>query len=720
MPGPRDPPRDQTCAGPLCPIDAPMTVTLDCASSPNRNVPAVLTDQAGDSGAAAFDTYLFDANLVDVNNLLGACTLKVTSGGYVDAVVPLRSPMVPSDGDTRSDQVVNVALVAVTAPIRGELFWLDFGVPAAAQEIPIDGAQISTRRRRHRVRRHAGHRSRRRAPAHRRARCRPRAWVASGSSPDRSSVRPTYVFSHPQFDEAGPLAMTIAIEPDGSRTVAPGPPSAGPLVAVDDAAAGILVTLQDPDPAAIQGRVQMVTDHALLHRRGGHRHAPGRARLGVADHPRRRRVPVRRRPRAAGHVGLRLRGAAPPSVLHPARCPPVPPAPTGLSRFVPPDTTVNDVTTTLVELARIDVRVQDTAGNPISVSGVRPTVSVQLTPTVIGDPVFTSRSAVVDANGETIFDDLPVNLIDPISFSTRYQLGVVMPGYDTSVPIAPLDLQAGENPSVVIILLPQFGTITGTVLGRVNPTTDEPLPLGTLSVTATRVALLTGAPVVGEPAIPAVVDPDDPLGFLVSGQPGFYRIDVAHPFFRPVPIQVPTPAGLPAPPGTYAMQNDTENALGATVHPRDRARHHQPPGRRRPRRATDRRHRHRRRPRCPTVAGGRQLRDRQPDPGRGAARPPPAAGDAARRHQLPGDRHHHRSSWRHPGRADRQRRAPSCRVVGGSITGAVLARNTEGDLFPLPPVTLERAYTPPDPTVGVVTVDNQADEGDLLDPPTPR
>ena len=64
---------------------------------------------------------------MDENNLLGECELTVSATGYVTAVKPLPSPLLPSDGGPDSpDKVVNVALFRPD-DVGGRSYWMDTG-----------------------------------------------------------------------------------------------------------------------------------------------------------------------------------------------------------------------------------------------------------------------------------------------------------------------------------------------------------------------------------------------------------------------------------------------------------------------------------------------------------------------------------------------------------------------------------------------------------------
>ncbi len=740
VPGPRAERLDATCQlGPLCPIDSAMTVTLACADSDAGPVPAVLSDEIGDMGTAAFDTFRFSPSLLDEHGLLGACTLAVTSGGYVSASVPLRSALVPSDGNTASDQIVNIALVTVIDPIGGRVSWLDLGVAPGSQEVPVDGVQIATAEAVTGFTDEQGT-----DPA-----AVPRPIVSALSTQSVDGVwllagqvfgDATYVFSHPQFDEGATPALNVSIDTAGGRTVGPAPPTDGPLVAVDDATEGILVTLQDPDDAAISGAVGVITADL----------PPNCAALGVAA----------TEPGAGGPTNLTsvVTGSSCTFGVDPAtpgtwgfEFTPPPhhqffgAAPAAVTRFVQPDSTDTVVSTTLVELARIDVQVLDNSVPPEPIctdtpgslcedgGGIRPVVTLTHTqlpspPFPPGDPPSSSATQTVNAAGSTRFDDLPVNLVSPLGFPASYQLSVEMPGYDTTVPDArpTVAVVAGSKPAIVIILLPEFGTITGAVEGQVGAARED-LPLdGTfLSVTATREALLDGTPITGQTPIVALANPPGGNGFLLSGPPGFYRIDVSHPHFQPVPISEPpsadelTPPDPLAPPGTYKIENDTQNALdlpfvleiepgsmtltvvadqvepldGVAVTVND--------------------------PEAVVAATGPgtyvvsnvtpgsvrlELRLRAGDPSEDTHFPVIASISVPR--------------GSNPAARDITVGAVMPRI-GGSITGEVVARNNQDDLFPLPQITLTRTYEPPDVTAGTTTVPNTATEAVVVPVPPP-
>ena len=122
----------------------------------------------------------------------------------------------------------------------------------------------------------------------------------------------------------------------------------------------------------------------------------------------------------------------------------------------------------------------------------------------------------------------------------------------------------GAKP-LITISLPRFGSLTGNVVGRFGSRADSPtqpiaLTDAQLVVTARRVLSLdtNGGTrqftAVNDPPVPAVVDPNDPNGFSVSGPPGAYLIDISHPQYSGLAPSLPARRIAPSSSSSSAIQ----------------------------------------------------------------------------------------------------------------------------------------------------------------------
>jgi hypothetical protein len=217
------------------------------------------------------------------------------------------------------------------------------------------------------------------------------------------------------------------------------------------------------------------------------------------------------------------------------------------------------------------VRVQDALGNPI------PSATIDVVHDNSGELGDPPTEQVADdlsmaPDGEHTFFDLAVNGDDPEGTPVIYTVTATADDHDLTDRTATAAVVAGGAP-VVVITLPEYGSITGAVVGRVPGQRDAALRVGPrLHIVATRVDG-NGDPV-GEPPLAVRVDPDNDDGFAVSGPPGFYTIDVSHDDFEPFdPPEVPPGDAVLGGKQVYQMSNidprddppgqpDVPNAVG--------------------------------------------------------------------------------------------------------------------------------------------------------------
>jgi hypothetical protein len=735
------PQRDATGTISFVPLDDDsLEVSLRCgAFGPVSAEPPDGLFDGPDSGPG-FDHYFFSAITMGENNLLGQCELTVGAAGYVTVVERLPSPLLPSDGGPDSpDKVVNVALFR-PHDVGGRAYWIDVGnggvevgasgvtVRTEGQVIvgfdPTDGAGDPT--------------------------------PQSAPTPLSTSTAATggWVFIDPKqvfgtteyrFEDSRyePRAIGITIDQTG-RVAAPIDPL-DPL---------------DLDPATLDVELDalggQVGGFVVLRTIKGTPAFPGTT-PNLADFEMQLGNGVTTLvddsvdPFFSPHNGLGIVETTDPGTYQPVWDPApnhvpfdaasLPPLPTV---FQPPGTSALLFASTYVEQGRIDVAVRE-RGAAVGATPPNAAVTVAHTATgAPGDTVDFSRT-LATVGGDVTVSELPVNMANPEGFALAYNVTPSVAGFDvtdgqytvttetgTTGPIActvcspSLGIRAGGEQRV-LFEFPRFGSISGNVLGRAGPATT-PLTLGAgslLTVTATRVAEPDGTPLtIPDPPITAAVDPTDPSGFSVSGAPGFYTIAVGHPHYQPLdPAEAPPPDLVSL--GAYRMTNGTPNditapwlldiepgilditALENTING--------------------------------GVVGGAAVGITGPN-GYSANLNAGSDGRLVVDDLLPGT---YRITIRRlaagedeffpvivtvvvPEGADdaartRVVRAPLPRI-GGWLAGTVSAENLEGNLVPLPVVTVGRTYTPPDVHTGtpagapLVTIANEATEGDINRP----
>ena len=248
----------------------------------------------------------------------------------------------------------------------------------------------------------------------------------------------------------------------------------------------------------------------------------------------------------------------------------------------------------VIELAQIDVKVVDGLGNTIPNAAV--TVAHEhVPPPPAGDPASSSERRITGGDGVARFENRLVNTDDPVGRPVLYTATVAdVPDHDSTDNSDTTTVVAGQAPPEpepsVTITLPKYGSITGTVVGQVpgetntrllgparGPPPSEPDGPDEVVITARRQYLLDGTPL-PTPGAPLPVEAVGPNGFLLSGPPGWYTIDVSHEDYDPgtapdprLPDQPDDVDGLQV----YRMTNldnrppdqypDVENAVGQWV-----------------------------------------------------------------------------------------------------------------------------------------------------------
>lgn len=571
------------------------TVTLSCVGS-TTPINAQFFDEV--PGVPGLDTFRFTRDRTEANNLIGDCTLTLIAPGFDTATVALTG-LAPSDGSTPTDQNVNVALSRDEPAIAGQVYWIDEGNGSA--KMSVDGAFATTG-----PEVIIGYSSSStpldsddvvRAPAPLTTTSIAGSWALDGQVFGMSQ----YTFTKDGYEDT---LFTITINESG-RIVDFNAPNL-----IEEAAdAGKTLTVYMRPKTVTNGVSQSVVIQTK-------RPAPLYNTVDVTlDGP--TTAPTVVQPDGAGNVTVASAQpgtwttsvATPPHHIldpnaHPSATGPITAsgvlmpslglAPTDLLRFDP---------VTYIELASIDVTVQDQSGNAI-VADIdndsvpdRPLVSLTRQATAVpGDPGATTfpDQTVNDTTKLTSFPDLAVNTTRPVDDIAKYHLSTEFPGYDSESMTAtvsidgvsigtykpsdiPVDLLAGQK-ATVVITLPLFGGIRGHVLGQIGPSATDPrealpvdddgvAPLG-LTVTATRLYDLAGTPVSDTPLTATA----DGSGFAINGSPGWYRVVADHPNFLLAPFAVPPstpliprPGGVPS--DLYLLQNRSSGGGPDTNNP---------------------------------------------------------------------------------------------------------------------------------------------------------
>ena len=241
-------------------------------------------------------------------------------------------------------------------------------------------------------------------------------------------------------------------------------------------------------------------------------------------------------------------------------------APTQLPATVPvdPDEDVVVADAQYWELAQVDVEFRDAGGATVSPYPARsptyPLVAVTQAPAKAVYPTWADRAVQGDADGLARLALLPVDAADPTAADTivdgrvGYRLAVEAPGFDISTTTYevfeegnPVAIGSGTDASAIDVLvkagsrlkvvlgLPAYGAITGTVTGLLKPPSTLPADVEQLlppdmTVVAQRVADLAGTPLPSPPA-PEVLTSNDATGFRFDLPSGFYQVTYNHPDF---------------------------------------------------------------------------------------------------------------------------------------------------------------------------------------------
>lgn len=555
------------------PLERNGTVTLTCIGS-TGSLDAELVNANNVTG---LDTYKFDFKGIAAQQLIGNCSLAISSDQFRTEQVPLTVPLAVSVNGVSSDRIVNVAIGRELPAIDGTVFWVDLGrdksnggvrVPITSTTIVSAGEVI--------VGFDAAAEGSVNLPVKRLAQTpiqglvNQNGWSVFGQLFGRA----TYIF------DAGSQFASGSVDVEISET---GRSVSGSIVsAIDEGAgtpAGIAVQMS-ANPGTISGAISAATSSAV----GGAAtpavtidsvSSPGDPQAGIAITN-----------AATGAYSFTATAGTWDLLFH---------APTGYRFlntgadtaaataapfFVEPleNETIN---AQLYQLATLDLTVRSAESGPFD--GAVPVVTLTRTARtgVAGDPgAEASMPLTLDANGHVVVSNLLVNFMTPLGQFADYSLTIAKDGYDTEnvaltvdgvaslVPAAGIavPLIAGQTKSVDVALS-KYGSIQAAIIGSdpwVSPATETDLAGdGQTSIVATRVRTL-GEGVTDGPTVTVSRNANGTFSF--TGPPGFYSIDVSHPFYGPVvkPVDPTAPAVDPT---LYRM--DTPATAGALDPPGD-------------------------------------------------------------------------------------------------------------------------------------------------------
>ncbi|MEO6122127.1 MAG: carboxypeptidase-like regulatory domain-containing protein [Ilumatobacteraceae bacterium] len=535
------------------PLDKAAAVVLTCVGS-TGSFNATLSDDVAGSG---LDTYTFAPRDIDAQELVGDCSLTVSSDTFRTATIPLGVPLAVSVGGISSNRIVNVAIGSEPADINGTVYWLDTGRTPSVK-IPIGAVSIAT----------TGNVTVGFNPAQEGSTTNtptplyasdPLVGINSGGtwSVFGQLFGPaTYVFGGDSRFDSGTIGVDIfetgrTVTPSGLAIENPnGPVLDVRMTAKPGSISGVLTTLTR---SGVNGASTppMVIDSVS---------SPSTPQAGITTTD--VDTGAYNIPAAAGTWDLLFRAPAgyrfAGSGATEAEATPDPFLVEPLANVV--------INPTLYQLAALDITVANAETN-VPFEGAAPKVTLHRVGRagITGDPGDDlSIPVTLDANNHVRLNDLPVNFVDPLGQVSNYFVTVEKQGYDTETVDVQLDttgsllpgadilvtLLAGQLRSLTITIS-KFGSIRSEVHGSdpwVTPpemNTDLAADPATV-ITAIRVREIDLDAVAG-PTVPATINGDG--SFSIIGPPGFYSIIVSHPFYGSPGI-VPVDPNAPAIDGT--------------------------------------------------------------------------------------------------------------------------------------------------------------------------
>lgn len=541
-------------------IDEPaLRVTATCNSTP---VTVTLSDEFGTIGADRYDTFSISSTAIAAAippaSLPGACT--------VTANTPDRTPssytftnVDASNGVTRSDRRVGMALAKPAPALSGQVFWIDTA-PNPDRKVFLPDVAISTTS--DAIVGFLPVESSTGEPTPGLDR-QPLATtsIASPATPvggwrfDRQVFGTTiYQFVTPNF---GTGLVPVTIDDSGTLTVPSNPPTAA---VVTPNGGGFDIELTPPAPGSVSGTVTIETS----------RRTPNYPLVTATTPTGATRTTT---PSAVGgtysfsnaEAGTwNVAFATPPN--HQLITPPGGSADT----VVDPGQPAPPVNASFVELGTVEIRLLDkTTGLPIS-----PAPDAGLTLSGFAD---LTRPSGPPVDGKYSIARVPVAASNaattPVTYTARLDLdgydlaGATVNGLPVDAEAIPISVRAGQVVTLDIGI-EKYGRITGSLVGQTGtaPAT-EPLsftaPTNPATLSVERVDAL-GNPVTG-PA--PIIDLRADGTFTIEGDAGFYRLTPGHPQYQPTPAVTPVgtlvPPSIALPANVFEMRNEGDNALAA-------------------------------------------------------------------------------------------------------------------------------------------------------------
>jgi hypothetical protein len=549
-------PASTTAQTSLVPIDATsLNVTLDCADASGPYTPALL-DIAGTVGAEQWDSFTIDPLQVDAGNLTGDCDVSVTADGLTPSTATLAG-VDANDGNTLSDARIHVALAPPAPKVGGSVFWRN-----GSQRVPLADVDVSAAVLTAFPARRSGAESAPPEPTHSNLSTTSKldgTWDLDGQVYGVSN----YTFDAAGFDQA---VVEITVDDGGARTT-----DAANAVVTELSTGRFDVELSEAATRSLAGTLTIYTTATPVSFSQFTLTATSPTGDPVVEAPCVGDAPsIQRGTAGATSLDFTICNAGPGTwrvmVNEPAHFdyygtpPPV-------EDFVDPVAAPPTFPLALAQLADLRITLLDSDGDPLDLpDGVEPTISLAGPPTHTG-PIIVSGTA---GNVFTL-RDIPVAATNPHTTDRNYALTLAVSGYDVPSAVvtgATYDLASGTFPISVragqavdlTLRLPEYGSLTGEVFGRVTYNTTDPghlTPLlgsaGTV-VTATPVDPVSGNSL-GDTEPVALTGND----FEVSGPPGYYRIVATHPnYFDQTDADVPddTVGGASTVVGVFLLAND--------------------------------------------------------------------------------------------------------------------------------------------------------------------
>ncbi|HSL74024.1 MAG TPA: carboxypeptidase regulatory-like domain-containing protein [Ilumatobacteraceae bacterium] len=511
-----------------------LAVSMSCPGGTTAD--ATITDVLGQAGLP--DSYRISPEQVGRNRLTGNCTLRFTAPGFQTVEHGLNNVQA-SVGTVRSDRQLNVALTAPAPNIRGTVFWVDSGrdtTDPLLQRVPLDGVQVSSTRITEYLPGVGTLLPRSGAPA-----------IADTTSAGGSWALPGQVFGAAdyRFEAAAfdPAIVRFTIDENGLQA----PVTVSNAEVTGDLTTGFAVELRSPNPGSIEGTISIETSTTPKY---------GDVVVTATSPSGEVRTIT---PTAAGTFTIDPAGAGtwtiqfsepdnydffdpvvPPSDPAEVEC--IPTLPCQLP--VGPGVRDVAVSTSLVELGTLELTLVGVGTPPTEIT-TAPTVT--LTPASLvpgGEAVTATMTRKPGGTANTfVLRNVKVATTNPAGTPVPYLLSIALANFDTTAAQAiPVSFQAGSIEERTVVL-PSFGTVTGTILGRPDTagTTADVLPIGESTKILVRQLSPEGTPT-GAPL--TVTTMSNTYSF--RGPAGFYRIDVASKGYRPTSAVVEVINDVPA------------------------------------------------------------------------------------------------------------------------------------------------------------------------------